>query len=224
MGRGLMRPYNLPREEIEFASKSGFITKAIWLEFFNVSKKSWAYKRWNSFTRKAIFKFYGRNVDGSILILNRNSADVHKIVGRDYGKAPNPYQIYHDEIVIRTVLDLKRKGKIDKFFFDSELRRGATTLNKFNSDKIPDAIVFSNGKRIAIEIELSNKPVSRYRKALGIYALWQEIDEIYYLTNSAKIHRSISKAAIEIDYPKNIRPIHLGFVNASILKGTELDI
>ena len=210
-----MRPFIIPTQEIILASKCGFLTKSIWHKYFNKKCRSWAYETWLGYLNRGIFKPYGKHKDGSIVVLNRKSDLVQKLVGFDFTPPPYAYQLNHDEMVVDFVLKLYRDKKITSYFFEPELKRNPEIFGLKTTDKMPDAIVKNESFKYAIELELSKKNPKRYRQALESYASMALIDEVYYLTNTQNIKNQIMKTARQIQYPSKLRPLRFTMIEAS---------
>jgi len=202
-----MRPFTIPKEEIKLAAKAGFLTKEIWKrQFANNLSRSWAYKRWKDLLKREIFIPYGRLSRSDIVRLNPESPIVRSITFGDISRAPSHYLLYHDSLVIEAMMNLKRKGKIDDYYFEPEIKRTPAAFDLENCPKFPDAITYKNKEKIAFEVELVTKSKSRYRKALNFYA-GSDFTEVYYFVDSSKVSKSISRVAHEIQYPQHRIPL-----------------
>ena len=202
-----MRPFNIPKEEIRLAAKAGFFTKELWTKYYCNHHRSWAFKRWRDFIQREIFIPYGKSSHNSVVRLNRESKIVRSIVGSDICSPPTPYLIRHDSMVINIILGLAKKGKVDKYFFEPEIKQAPEDFGIRWEKKYPDAIVYSGEKCYAIEVELSRKAPRRYDKILNFYAFSKQFDEVHYYSNSPRIYNSLCASVGRTSYPMDEKPI-----------------
>ena len=173
------RRYTIPKKEIQFAAKSGFLTRKIWDEFFNTYGQSWSSRRWNGFLSRKLFVRHRSSLVKDCLVLNKKSPGIKEIVSGGMSSPPLALQIPHDEIVGRIVLKLLSNNLIEKkYYLEPELRRiyqGHGLTRRRDRLKLPDALFdlkTTDGKTlcIALEVELSKKSQSRYRKIIECYS------------------------------------------------------
>ncbi len=101
------RHYIIPKKEIKFAAKAGFLTRDLWEEFFNRHTRGWASIRWRGFRSRKLFMDHRSPLARDCLILNQKSSEIKKIVNSEISSPPLALQIPHDEIVGKIVLKLK---------------------------------------------------------------------------------------------------------------------
>lgn len=211
-----MRPYKLPKDEILFAAKSGFLTKKLWDEFFNPHTQGWSSIRWKGFKSRGLFIEHSSTLVRNCLILNKRSPDVKKIIQSEPSSPPIAIQVQHDEIVARIVLTLKVQGLIDKYFLEPELRKlyqGHRQNNqRISNFKLPDAIFDLNIKnryqKTALEVENSKKNFNKYKHFVDRYSVNSKIEQIIIAYRNPQIKRTIERAMTILHYPQQIRPIH----------------
>jgi len=206
-----MRPIE-PIDEIRFAVKTGFLTKAMWHEFFAEGGECWRRRNWNLLSSRGFFKPHTSKRATEVLVLNPKNKLVKETVGDDICRPPYVAQLDHDEIIARSILRLCRAGVVAAFQVETELKRWAPKSHwrqaLENRDKFPDALIhFRNGLRVAIELELTLKSRRRYRHILRTYRSYNSCDQIIYIVNSESIFTSITESMDEIRYVDESRPI-----------------
>jgi hypothetical protein len=206
-----------PIREIQFAAKSGFLTKDLWNEFFARGSLSWRYKVWNSFTEQKIFFPHYAKFASSTLILNRKHRLVQNIVGEELVSAPFVSQLDHDEQLARIVLGILKDGVATNYRLEPELKRLATGFSRHyessQKDKYPDALLqLANEKktRVAIELELTKKDPKRYRQIMDAYSSYKRADTVVFIVRTDRISQAIKQAMRDSYYPDWERPIGFG--------------
>jgi len=210
-----MRPLHVPIAEIQFAAKTGFLSKAIWEEFFASGSYSWRCKQWVSFLERGFFKPHPSVLAKHVIVLNRNNLKVVKLVGVDFASPPYISQLIHDETMARFLLVLKEKGLIQSFQTEMELKKADPGSNKARdaSDrtKYPDAVIEVSGNagalKIAIELELTRKDPKRYKKCLDTYATRSKVHRVIFIARSNGVFATLKRAMVEVIYPDYERPI-----------------
>lgn len=192
----------VPRDEIRFAAQTGFLSKSDWLEFFAYGGYSWKQKRWKSFIENGYFRRMDAPRNKDIYLLNKMNRDVWKIANGTVAAGPAPAHLTHDEILSHSLLTLKRSKVVRSFQTEWELRAKYAGVDKRSSVderlKYPDLILDLGieGKRlpIAIELEITNKGITRYRKIVAKYRQRQYANIILYVAPSEKIFTTLRRA------------------------------
>jgi hypothetical protein len=206
---------HIPRREIAFAARFGFLRKSLWNEFFAVGNERWRRRQWLHMLRRKYFLRHPSGMARDVIVLNQKNNIVRKMVGEHISSAPFVAQIDHDEIVARALLRLESEGCLVKYRIESELKRqsGGHRQHQEISDKekYPDAIV-DLGKDtdqigLALEIELTRKNPKRYRQILSTYAGKKDIQSVVFIARSDLIFQSLKVAMRETQYPDWERPI-----------------
>ena len=210
-----MRLFNIPVAEIQFAAKTGFLSRDLWEDFFASGSYSWRCKQWGYFLERGFFKPHPSVLAKHVIVLNRKNLMVVKLVGVDFSSAPYISQLIHDETMARILLILKGKGLIQSFQTEMELKKADPGSNKVRdaSDrtKYPDAVVEVNGNertlKIAIELELTRKDPKRYRKCLETYATRSKVHRVIFIARSNGVFATLKREMIGTIYPDYQRPI-----------------
>ncbi len=122
------------------------------------------------------------------------------------------HQLIMNDCIIAFQTLSRKKGTDFKFITERELRsrylrqnfskeeRQNTTLLKTVPDRIPDFVLFENGKKIACEVELTQKSSKRYSRKFLRYKdeiLNGEYDVIRYLCENEQILQTVESYASE---------------------------
>jgi hypothetical protein len=199
----------IPVAEIHFASKSGFLSKSVWLDHFATGSTGWKNKVWKSFLKRGYFlKHPARRAD-DVLVPNPKDGAVKRLVGDAVASSPYIFQLDHDEQCSRIALTLQRRGIAQAFMTEAEQKRHFFGLNKSFSEaravKFPDLLLEvkcqSGIRRLAIEVELSRKSPARYRKIFQSYAAKRDYDIIVFLSRSPTIFDALARAMRDTTFP-----------------------
>jgi hypothetical protein len=99
----------------------------------------------------------------------------------------------HDLKVVDLSIELERQGE---WISMRELRQDSKT------DMIPDGVLIKDGKKIAVEVELTKKSEKNLKKKMSYYKRSIDYDEIWYFVSSRVVYDAVEKAAKEMDYVK----------------------
>jgi hypothetical protein len=210
-----MRPQSLPKKEIRFAAKTGFLSKPIWEEFFATGSPRWRRRQWQLFLERDLFRMHPSRLPKDVLVLHRKHLAVKAVVGEAIAMPPFAPQIEHDETVARIVLSLKREAKVLACRFEAEMKREEWGEIRFtlgcDKAKYPDALidVMERGTivKAALEIELSRKSPKRYRQVLQAYAARKDVKYVLFVARAKTIFEGLKAAMRETYYPDWERPI-----------------
>ncbi|MEK6555425.1 MAG: hypothetical protein AABZ31_09305 [Bdellovibrionota bacterium] len=208
----------VPSREIQFAAKTGFLSKPLWLEFFTKRSKSRNSRIWNSFVQDGYFRRHDSTMLTDVLILANRS--IHELQKRGIMAVTKPHlgQFDHDEKAARIILSLEREKAIGEFITEAELKRKHWLWIKASRDgkdaKFPDLTITlpiaAKFQKVAVEVEQSKKSYDRYKKIMSSYAGVKDIDAVIFISNQQSIFNSISRAMKEVNYPSWERPVGFG--------------
>ncbi len=213
-----MKPYD-PSAEIRLAVRCGFLSRAVWNEFFAEGKSRWRRELWRRFISSGQFKPHNSDRATDVIVPNRDHHLVKQISGGEVSSPPSVAQIYHNEIVVKSFLILKRQKTIDRAKFEAELKRenlrSQRHYNPNDKTKYPDLVIeideVAHSKKIAIELELSRKEPKRYRQMMNTYMTSKQFSSVIFITELETVKTSIKSAIRETYYPHCERPV--GFVD-----------
>lgn len=129
------------------------------------------------------------------------------------------HQLIMNDCIIAFRSLAKKKGNDFAFLSERELRstylrqnfskeeRRNTTLLKKVPDRIPDFVLFENGKKIACEVELTQKSSKRYNRKFLRYKdeiLNNEYDTIRYLCDDEQILKTVEHYAVESGFDQSM--------------------
>lgn len=216
-----MRPRNIPTDEILFAAKMGFLSKALWNEFFGTHSKSWRSREWRSLTGRKVFLPHPSPIAKDILVPNPNNMMVRNLVGSDLSSPPYAGHIGHDDILAQILIRLLRAEVIHDFTCEAEQKRRHVDRRRWSERlekiKFPDAILRLGSRdramSVALEVELTAKCQKRYRKIFDTYQDRKEIEAVVFVIQSTGIFNSLNKALKDSHYPNWEKPVGFGRVD-----------
>lgn len=181
-----------PIREIEFAAKFGFLSRRIWNENFCGGSKSWRNKKWALLQSRGYFRRHPAALCDDLLVLSASNPLVWKVCIGEPVRAPNIAQVRHDEILALGVMKLVSAKVTSSFQTDAELRR--IEYSSASDTKLPDLIVEIGPRRVAIELELTQKAKERYRKMVDVYSQRDDLTEIIFVVPSKAVMDAIMRA------------------------------
>ncbi len=126
------RPKIIPIEAINLASRTGFITKALFKEFILGNRpKSSVNRRWRDLVNSGFFNRHSDDRMADVYLLNKRKKELQELL--DQQPVPPPYTgiIRHDEIALRGILLIEDRGFLETWKVESEFkktRQGAIQL------------------------------------------------------------------------------------------------
>lgn len=208
----------VPSREIWLAAKSGFLTKAIWNDFFGAGGVRWRNLLWSSLLKGGLFRKHPSRLAVDVLVLNPKHPMVQKMVGAEISAPPFIAQLDHDETVMRSLLVLRRERLIENFRLEPEQKRMSGVRHKNDGMagkvKFPDALIDMGGREnrkcLALELELTPKSPKRYRQMMDSLDALKCVDKIVFVTRTKLIAGAIKSAMPDHYFSYFERPI--GFV------------
>jgi dihydroxyacetone kinase DhaKLM complex PTS-EIIA-like component DhaM len=125
-------------------------------------------------------------------------------------KPPIERQLRHDELLLGGVLDLERQGFLGHWTTEAELKSLGLDAYRVEGSltdaKYADAILYLAGigsdNKVAVEMELTLKEKSRYRKIMSAYSFVRELRLLLFVVANPAIEAAIRAAADEVFFPK----------------------
>ncbi|MDZ4661260.1 MAG: hypothetical protein SGJ18_06525 [Pseudomonadota bacterium] len=213
-----MKPYD-PSPEITLAVRTGFLSKAIWLEYYAPKNERWKNELWKILAARGYFyRHYSKRAQ-DVFVPNSKHPLVLKIAGDSITMAPPVGVIDHDETVVKSFLNLKKQDILGSAYFEGELKRQDLRSRRHydptDRTKYPDLLINLKGpnsnKKIALEVELSRKEPKRYRQMMNSFMAAKDISTIVFITNLETVKNGIKTAIRETYFPEWEKPI--GFVS-----------
>ena len=213
-----MKKYD-PQTEIEIASRVGFLSKSIWLEYFANGSEAWKNRKWADLVNRGHFKKHWSQYAKGIIVPVPKDRLVRLYTGNAVAAPPRLSVLDHDEIVLRSYLNIQKSGVLKIGKFESELKmedsRLKQRISRDDSQKFPDLFVKLDGpnedKGIGIEIEISRKEPKRYRQIMMAYMCTRPVKTIIYVTNLQTVKNAVATAIRETYFPAWEKPV--GFVS-----------
>lgn len=193
-----MKPRLVPERELTFASRTGFLSKDLWEEFFAGSlSRSWRHDRWLLLTERGAFLDHPSGQAQGVIVPNPRSPIVRHVCPEGVVKPPFISQLRHDEILARGLLTCLKSGVVRSFTNEAVLRKSeASGLSLAEVQKLPDLIVkLKSGSTVAVELELTAKSSKRYWSLLNAYSSRSGLDAIVFVVESRSVLETIAKAA-----------------------------
>lgn len=105
----------------------------------------------------------------------------------------------HDSALVDLTIDYEQTGA--QVLTDSEPERYAVEAlgpNARRRQQFPDLIVESDGRRLAVELEVAEKTISRLRGILSAYRGASQVDSVLYLTTTQVVVTRIDRLIAEL--------------------------
>jgi hypothetical protein len=118
-----MRPKNIPINEIRYTAKMGFLSRAIWEDYFSKKSRTQNMRIWRSFVKEKYFVQHDSARMQDVLILGSRGKKLIEDDGGEIVSPPHFNQIHHDEIVSRIALELINSNSTAALHTEGELKR-----------------------------------------------------------------------------------------------------
>lgn len=210
----------LPIQEITFAAKTGFLSRRLWVDFFAKGSKSWRNKSWRALQAHGDFLPHPASRADDVIVPNRKSHLVRRLVGGAVASPPYISQIDHDEICARIALILERRGLIHSYLTEADQKRlffsSFRSYREASTVKFPDLLLELRSSRgnlqLAVELELSRKSPRRYCETFRALRDGPRRDLVLFLSRSDAIFDALSRAMKDVTFPTWERPVGFGQV------------
>lgn len=180
--------------------KTGFITRTLWNKHFFNGNPRWASKRLRAMQVKKLIAVHPNPLASDCFVLTSLGK---RTLGAQFMSPPKPppiSQLLHDELVVDSLLSLRKARCITDWTLESDLKArgdGKFILNGTPEGlKYPDAIfkmTVQGGERLcAFEYERQEKSIMRYRTILRRYAVFDSLWMILIVCGNSGVHRRIT--------------------------------
>lgn len=209
-----------PIEEIRFAAKTGFLSRRLWLDFFARGSKSWRNKSWRAMHEYGDFLPHPASRAGDVIVPNRKSLLVQRLVGGAVASPPYISQLDHDEICARIALSLERRGLIRSYLTEADQKRlffgSFRSYREAQAVKFPDLLLELRSPKgnlqVAVELELSRKSPRRYCEIFRALRDGPRRELVIFLSRSDGVFDALARAMKDVTFPTWERPIGFGLV------------
>lgn len=204
-----MRPRFVPIDVITFAAKTGFITKAIFYEFFAKGCERTKRRQWRNLVNAGWMEPHPSPICSGVLVLARASRGLSASTICDEVRPVYVGLLHHDETLARIVLEMERQGLIQAWTTEAEMKRlGSVDLRLSGSrlnTKYPDALITLSvpgaSIKVALELELSRKSKRRYEDVAFAYMGLSEVKAVFFVCGRREIIETIKAAFRRAHYP-----------------------
>jgi hypothetical protein len=128
------------------------------------------------------------------LMLSKNGG---RFLGLTTTAKPVLNTLNHDTLLIDLYFKLETYYTNANFKTDKELRRDYAIHEANETKRIPDILIDDS---IAIELELSEKPLNKLTAIINSYILSNDISEVHYYVMSKRIYSKLR--SLTLNYPK----------------------
>lgn len=216
-----MRPRLAPMKAIQFAAKMGFITKDIWRNHLGSGKYSWNQEQWAELTKRGYFVPHPYPYARDVLIFNPLLKGTPLFERLTPVKHPYAWQIVHDEVLAKIIIEIKKSMMVSKWMCEAELERDGALefcLKKESKQlKYPDAIIelktANQNFRIALEVERTRKSLKRYRSTAFAYSDKSNISLIIFICENVATIDTISGVFQQVRFPLSKQPVGFGLIS-----------
>lgn len=210
-----MIPKKVPLKEIHFAAKTGFLSRAIWEEYFSNRSRTRNIRAWRALVQEKYFAPHNSNRMNDVIVPCERGRKIVEAAGGDVTSPPHINQITHDEIVSRIALGLMGSDSLVSLQTEGELRQKYMGWIKKTREgrlaKLPDLLVELSGPgrsiKVALEVELSRKNPERYRKVMNSYAAQKTAERVVFISDEEHIFDRLAKAMKDTHYPSWEKPM-----------------
>ena len=200
----------------QFATKTGFITKPLLHELFQVKTKRTLNRMAWALSRCPLL--YPCRINNGLMDWRLSRKGKYECARRNL-KPSAPPRIAsrtHDEIALLIALRLERAGAVSEWLPEAHFIKEPSNRLLVSQDsrgqKYPDIVLTVSGTspvfRVAVELELTRKSQSRYEKALRGYQAVRGIDALIFAVRSPHIRTSIEKAVRRTRFERERLPIY----------------
>lgn len=207
--------YKTELDEIfRFVVKCGFITKPLLSDLFSIHTQRTLDRMAFAISRSKFFMPYLNNLGFQSWRLSRSGKYEARARGLTPSYPPRISSRTHDEMALSIAVRLDKLGILagwapESHFIVTPMNRLVVSSDN-RGQKYPDLVLSlktEDSFRVAMELELSRKSLSRYQKALTGYKSVRGIDAIIFAVSSRVIRESIEKAIRTTRFEQDRLPI-----------------
>lgn len=193
-------------DAIEFASRWGFLTKRIFIEFLCNKSGAQTFRYWRRLVSDGYFVASSSSND--ILQLSVRSRRQHQ--GTQLRPSRSPIYVEHDSSVARLFFAVERIGAVKNYWLEDDLLRDSVEaydlLGGNRLDRLPDLILElltqSGLRRFAVEVEKTLKTRARYDRIALAYQSYSKLDGVLFVCASPTIEAAVNRAFNETQFEK----------------------
>jgi hypothetical protein len=216
-----------PTDVVRFVSKTGFITKELWEEYFFAGGHTrWKHQAWANLSLRGYLIPHAYQRAGNVYVLNpRNHLVLDCVAGR-MARPPTPALLDHDEILNWGLIGLERQGDLSDWTTEAELKSRGLGPHRIETQghliKFPDALVRRKDRKleppVAIELERTLKARLRYRQIMSAYGAMKDIRAVLFVCESPTIENAVQESMNATYFP--VEKVPVGFAQISDWKSS----
>lgn len=195
--------------------KCGFITKPLLSDLFSIQNQRTVDRLSLAVSQSNFFDTYLRTLDFQGWRLSRAGKYECRSRGLTASYPPQISSRFHDEMAISIAVRLQRLGLVTDWSPESQFivqpSNRLMVSNDNRGQKYPDLVLTLSISglplRVAVELELSRKSLSRYEKALTGYKAVRGVEVVIFAVNSSAIRSAIESALRRTRFDQNRLPI-----------------
>ena len=188
---------------LRLMAKSGFITRALWCQYFAQGSERWQRRQLQGLCKNRLISPHVNSKATDVFVLSSYGKILLAREGLRFGQPPFVGQIDHDELVMKSVLELSREKLIRGFLLENEMKSSEMRQHRLPTSSRPDEHRYSDalleltvlGKNriVAFEYERTAKAPQRYREKLWAYSHSNSIWLVIFVCESDTIKSLIKR-------------------------------
>jgi len=192
---------------LRLMAKSGFVTRKIWCDFFAQGNPRWQRRQIQRLCEKRLIEPHSNSKAKDVFVLASYGKILLAREGLPFVHPPFVDQMEHDELVMRSVLELSQSRLIRGFLFENEMKssqmkqhrlpQGVGQDDQHFSDALFELNILGKNRIVAFEYERSGKSPQRYRDKLWAYSHTNSHWVVIFVCESDAIKSMIKR---QLDY------------------------
>jgi hypothetical protein len=188
---------------LRLMAKCGFISRGIWRDYFAQGGTRWHRRQLQYLCKRSLIEPHPNPKASDCYVLSKVGKIILAREGLHFVQPPFVGQLGHDELIVRSVLELVSSRLICGYRFESEMRALDARQHLRNANmrtedqRFADALLEVNvlGKRriLALEYERTSKSSRRYRDKLWSYSQSSSIWVVIFICESDGIRSAIKR-------------------------------
>lgn len=198
-------------------AKSGFVTRAIWRDYFAQGNIRWHRRQLQRLCDSKIIEPHVSSNAKGVFVLSKFGKILLAREGLRFAPPPFVGQLDHDESVMRSILEMSKQKLIRGFLLENEMKSSEMrqhqlpTSGRSEDQRYPDAIfelnVLGRKKIAALEYERTRKSPQRYRDKLWAYSHSSSFWVVIFVCESDAIKSMIKRQLYFLRSPELSRKV-----------------
>ena len=195
---GQVLPQNV-FEALRVTGKIGFLSRKLWIEFFAKGNERWNERQKKFLKDRRLLASHPNPAASGYYILTPISRALMTAWNLSSVRPAPVAQIYHDEVVARSILRLEQQGLVRGWLTENELKSKQVKQYQLSQDvrnqKYPDAVLkvwaLGQERTFALEYERMRKASLRYKDILWAYSRTESLGMVIFICDSDAIKKTI---------------------------------